>query len=528
MDTFPVHDVFLCVGIALFLPIAYSVIHFLWAGQRRLLPVPPGPTSLPLIGNAYQLFWRSPHEAFTLWARQYGGLVYLRFFYTGMLVVNSLRVAQDLMEAKSAVASDRPRFVLFSDLMGMENDMVLMPYGDKWRRYRRWVQDIIQNKHNVIDLPALQRRETLTLLAGLVQTPDAFTLHIKRWSAAFSMHISYGHDIKSLDDEHVRLIELALKATTDAGGPASTLVDLFPILKYIPTWMPGAGFKRRAIYVRHLRTKMQDAPFQTVKNALLSGNATPSLTSSLLEALWKEGDSAEYNEYDIKCVAAVLYAAGTESMSTTLTAFIQAMVLHPDVYTKTQQELDRIVGGSRLPNLTDRASLPYVENVLKELYRWSCAVPLGVPHRLMTDCTFHDYGLARGSTIIPNMWAMTRDETIFSDPERFLPERFMSYGVDGTKGEEQAIDPRGIVFGFGRRICPGRQFADSSLWLAVATIAAALNICKATGPDGATIIPVPAFPSGSIRHVADFQCVIRPRSQAIEGGLLSPAWMEEW
>lgn len=72
MDTFPVHDVFLCVGIALFLPIAYSVIHFLWAGQRRHLPVPPGPTSLPLIGNAYQLFWRSPHEAFTLWARQYG------------------------------------------------------------------------------------------------------------------------------------------------------------------------------------------------------------------------------------------------------------------------------------------------------------------------------------------------------------------------------------------------------------------------------------------------------------------------
>lgn len=53
---------------------------------------------------------------------------------------------------------------------------------------------------------------------------------------------------------------------------------------------------------------MQDTPFQTVKNALLSGNATPSLTSSLLEALWKEGDSAEYNEYDIKCVAAVLYA----------------------------------------------------------------------------------------------------------------------------------------------------------------------------------------------------------------------------
>lgn len=57
---------------------------------------------------------------------------------------------------------------------------------------------------------------------------------------------------------------------------------------------------------------------------------------------------------------------------------------------------------------------------------------------------------------------MTRDETIFSDPERFLPERFMSYGVDGTKGEEQAIDPRGIVFGFGRRYAKSDSYSASN------------------------------------------------------------------
>jgi cytochrome P450 len=46
-----------------------------------------------------------------------------------------------------------------------------------------------------------------------------------------------------------------------------------------------------------------------------------------------------------------------------------AMVLHPEVYLKAQDEVDRVVGQDRLPELDDRDTLPYLERVIKEVYR---------------------------------------------------------------------------------------------------------------------------------------------------------------
>ena len=52
-----------------------------------------------------------------------------------------------------------------------------------------------------------------------------------------------------------------------------------------------------------------------------------------------------------------------------LAAFILNMILHPEVQRKAQEEIDFVTGGARLPNLGDRASLPYLDAVIKEVYR---------------------------------------------------------------------------------------------------------------------------------------------------------------
>lgn len=130
--------------------------------------------------------------------------------------------------------------------MDMTNDVVLMPYGDKWRRHRRWLLDVIQNTKDIIDVSTMQQIQTARLLKGFVGSPDTFLTHIKlsiipsraswafsakhlhRWSAAMMMKLAYGFDVTTLKDEYIELIEEALKATTGSAGPASTLVDLFP------------------------------------------------------------------------------------------------------------------------------------------------------------------------------------------------------------------------------------------------------------------------------------------------------------
>jgi cytochrome P450 len=53
------------------------------------------------------------------------------------------------------------------------------------------------------------------------------------------------------------------------------------------------------------------------------------------------------------------------------------MVTHPDVQIKAQKELDRVLGGTRLPDFTDEASLPYVTAIVKEVLRWHPVTPIG-------------------------------------------------------------------------------------------------------------------------------------------------------
>lgn len=61
----------------------------------------------------------------------------------------------------------------------------------------------------------------------------------------------------------------------------------------------------------------------------------------------------------------------------TINTFILAMVLHPHVLKKAQEEIDRVVGPKRLPDFDDRESLPYIEAIFQEVLRWRPVVPLG-------------------------------------------------------------------------------------------------------------------------------------------------------
>ena len=66
-----------------------------------------------------------------------------------------------------------------------------------------------------------------------------------------------------------------------------------------------------------------------------------------------------------------------EQTVSTLMLFFLAMAKHPNVQAKAQAELDAVVGQDRLPECTDRGSLPYVNAVISELMRWQPVVPLG-------------------------------------------------------------------------------------------------------------------------------------------------------
>lgn len=192
--------------------------------------------------------------------------------------------------------------------------------------------------------------------------------------------------------------------------------------------------------------------------------------------------------------------------------FFLAMSIFPEAQKKAQEEIDRVIGQHRLPSAADREKLPYVEAVVKEVLRWHPVAPMGLPHTSTEDDLCEGYLLPKGGMIFANVWHFTHDPIVYHDPMVFKPERFLK-----TIGHEPEPDPGMYVFGFGRRICPGRVLADNTLYLSIAQSLAVFNITRPKDPEtGKLEEPVVAFKPGVISQPAPYKCTITPRSKEHE------------
>ncbi|KAF9804495.1 hypothetical protein IEO21_09368 [Rhodonia placenta] len=466
--------------------------------------LPSGPRSLPIIGNVHQLNAGHQHHTMAQWGGVYGDLVYARFFRTPVLVLNSVKVARELLDRKSSATSGRPRMMFLTEMLGCDSGITFMQYGKRWKRHRTWIRAAFESKESSSKYQPLQRREARNLLLNIIQAPTLFERHLSRFTAAIIMEIVYGHTMTSADDVFVKRADRAIQGTVDAGQIPATLIDLFPFLWSLPSWLPGMGFKARALELRKLIQETLDAPYVIATEAMSTGIAKSSFVADIIHEHFPHG-MTEVDERDIKGAATAIYI-GTRSLTTTvLSTFILAMVLYPEIYKKAQDEIDRVVGDSRLPDFDDRPCLPYLNCIVKELYRWNSPAPLG---ELIHAESYAGYDIPGDTILIPNIWAMTQNTIVYRQPDQFFPERFLA--VQDADSDDH--DPRKYIFGFGRRICPGRHFADSEIWLVVACIAATFDITKARDINGSEITPEVAFTQSFTSRPKAYACQIHPRT----------------
>ncbi|KAF8626927.1 hypothetical protein AX17_006428 [Amanita inopinata Kibby_2008] len=315
--------------------------------------------------------------------------------------------------------------------------------------------------------------------------------------------VTYGIKTLPKHDPYIELVEKAVRPGLIAAVPGTYLVDVLPILKYVPEWMPGAGFKRDAREWHGLAMNMLNEPYRVAKESIDTGSFMPSFVSkSLLDM--KEGTITPLQEDIIKTAAGTMYAAGVDTFSK-----------------KARAEIDAVVPYGELPTFEDEDKLPYIKAICLESLRWRVVAPIGIPHMLAEDDVYKCYRLPKGSVIVPNIWAMLHREDLYPEPLEFKPERFMKDG----RIDKSVKDPFHAVWGFGRRICPGRSLAFSSLWITIASLIAAFDISKAVDTSGNVIEPEQEFIPGLVwwSSFVDFnsipksyKCSIKVRSKEYE------------
>ncbi|KAH0582167.1 hypothetical protein H2248_011819 [Termitomyces sp. 'cryptogamus'] len=164
-------------------------------------------------------------------------------------------------------------------------------------------------------------------------------------------------------------------------------------------------------------------------------------------------------------------------MTSIFLSFIGTIVNHPGVQERAYMEILDVVGSEELPCLHHRDNLPYIECIIKEVHRCYPAIPMITRSNDKEDI-YEGLRIPQKSWVIGNVWAILHDEKTYDKPDEFVPQRF-----EDTPDVKSAPDPRELVYGFGRRRCPGAQLADFYLFLIVARVLAVYKIVPLTPND---------------------------------------------
>ncbi|KAH7883314.1 cytochrome P450 [Phlebopus sp. FC_14] len=467
-------------------------------GKPNGFPLPPGPTPLPIIGSALSIDASKPWITYAKWAASYGDIFMMRVLNQNIIVVSAERIAKELLERRSRIYSDRP-YLATREPYGWTFNFGWAAYGDKWRYQRRLFHQVFR-ADAAVEFRHLQLQKARKLAFDLLNVPGSYALHLQRFTAAVIMSIVYDYDIDPHHDHLVELFERGNSFAMEALTPEkSAIVSNFPFVLSLPDWFPVLNIGHQASVSTKCAVEMITRPFDYAYTREAQGVPSTAMVPKLLRAAEGADDFAHHLEI-IKETSATTFS------TTTLHSFVLAMVLYPEVQKRAQAEIDKVVGRDRLPNFDDRSSLPYVEAVLKEILRFYPVAPLGIPHATTTDDVFDGYFIPKGSTIVANIWAMTRDEDTYPDPHSFKPERFL---IDGKVTDYTCTSS--IAFGFGRRICPGRYNADATVWAAMTSILATLTISKARDDKGDEIEVNPQFTTGVTSCPLPFPCAFTLR-----------------
>lgn len=186
-----------------------------------------------------------------------------------------------------------------------------------------------------------------------------------------------------------------------------------------------------------------------------------------------------FTEQGLAAILRELFVIGSESESVMLRWAIRVISCNPGVQTRVQAEIDNVCGKGADVTWDKKLSLPYTMAVIKEIQRFADIAPTGLLHKTVVDTELAGFSLPSKTLVMANLSACHRDPAFWARPDEFYPEHFL------TGAGELIQDKEGFLpYGIGRRVCPGAELADMTLFLLLANIMATFKLSLPDGDEG--------------------------------------------
>ncbi|KAF5792265.1 putative oxidoreductase [Helianthus annuus] len=441
--------------IALILLVLFFVADYF---RRKYYNLPPTIfPCLPVIGHLYLLkqpLYRSLFEI----AAKHGPILYLRFGTHRILLISSPSLTEECLIKNDIIFANRPRWLYGKILASNYTNLSWAQYGTHWRNLRRISTIEIFSTTRMNEFQEVRVEEGTHLVRKLVsESSSPVYLRPIFHHITFNILIRlisgeryFGRELEEKREQFHEIVKEMFKV-----GDLLNMEDHLPILR----WLGMNGLERKMTKLQEKR----NAYFQALIDELRKvkdeedENKKKNTMIAVLFRLQKS-DPDYYNDKLIKIFLLNLLAAGTDGPVSTMEWAFSLLLNHPDVLEKAQNEIDKVVGKERLVNESDIANLPYLRCVVSETLRLYPPTPLLLPHQSTEDCVVGGYHVPRGTVLLVNQWGIQHDPKVWSDPERFDPERFV--GFEASKDRFRLM-----AFGAGRRACPGELLAMRMIWL---------------------------------------------------------------
>jgi cytochrome P450 len=238
-----------------------------------------------------------------------------------------------------------------------------MPYGSEWRQQRKIFQAIL-NITAVGSLQSLQTAEASLTLQQLVQSPQLYYDHIRRYSTAVILSSVFGIRGPEFNHPNIqRLYHVQDQFTAILETGATPPVDIFPFLKYLPTFL--APWRRWALKIRQEQRELYFGLLQSVKDRRAKGITRNCFMDQMLDDNFRE--KYRLNDEHIAYIGGVMMEGGSDTTASTLLSFLLAMTKYPHVLRKAQDAVDAVCGTQRSPTFEDLKNMPYIKHCILEV-----------------------------------------------------------------------------------------------------------------------------------------------------------------
>ncbi|XP_074990437.1 cytochrome P450 2G1-like [Calonectris borealis] len=430
--------------------------------------LPPGPPALPLLGNLLQISPSHTLQSLLKLSQTYGPVFTVYLGSRRVVVLRGHAAVREALVENAEAFAGRGRMPTVEETF--RGHGVVFSNGERWRQLRRFsltvLRDFGMGRKSIESRIQEEAQVLLQELRSTQEQPFDPTYLLGCAVSNIICALVFGERFPYRDREFLELLQMMNESFREISTPWAQFYEMGEtFLRHLPgphTRIPRLLGRMRSFIARRVRGNAQ---------SLEPGLPRDFIDCFLLQ-MEKEKDnpSSEFNLENLELTTLNLFFAGTETVSSTLRYGFLMLMKHPAVQEKVYEEIERVIGRNRPPNVEDRSRMPYTDAVIHEIQRCSDLIPMNVPHAVTRDILFRGYLIPKGTEVYPLLSSVLHDPSAYKHPDTFDPANFLD--ESGRFKKNEAFVP----FSSGKRVCLGEALARMELFLFLTTILQSLRL----------------------------------------------------